>query len=186
MQELSLFLPTLPNVRTHESCTDLAFSFPWPACRFLDVMFSRSSPPFYIRVDHLSSLTVLFNLCTIHIGNYCGVDLSERELLQLASSSSRLEIFVVGAGGGCTASSALASEGVCIAPRTMQVACQAELQVRTRVGTPIRRWPGPGSRRRARIADRGVCRGVLDAPSRWPFSWVSAEAWLGCFRPREG
>ena len=181
MQELSLFLPALPNVRTRESLTDLSLSLSWPACRFLDLMFSWSSPPFYIRVDHISFLTVLVNLCTIHIGNHCGVDLSERELLQLASSWSHLEIFVVGARDGSTASS-----GGCMAPRTMQVACQIVLQVRMRMGTPILRWPSPGGRRRARIIDRGVCRCALDVPSRWPFSWVPTEAWLGCFRPREG
>ncbi|KAF8552922.1 hypothetical protein OG21DRAFT_1324865 [Imleria badia] len=109
--ELQSFLATLPDVCNHDSLIVIStwvsgfeFGLPYAA-------FAQHVPPYHINFHHLCPLTVFANVQTIDLSIPCGADLSERELLQLASSWPRLQVFIVGGNEGCTSSSTITLRG---------------------------------------------------------------------------
>ncbi|KAF8447222.1 hypothetical protein L210DRAFT_2784680 [Boletus edulis BED1] len=85
-EEFQTFLATLPGTCNHQSLIDIYIrQYEWMTADYQ-----------YICFHHLYPLTVFVNLRAIRIKIQRGVDFSEQELLQLARSWPRLEVFDVG------------------------------------------------------------------------------------------
>ncbi|KAF8551999.1 hypothetical protein OG21DRAFT_204611 [Imleria badia] len=100
--ELKSFLAVLPGACSHKSLSKILIA-PYSTGRVL--------PPYHISFHHLRPLAVFANIRIIHLMIPCGLDLSERELLQLASSWPLLEVLIVGKNEGSTASSSITPAG---------------------------------------------------------------------------
>ncbi|KAI9567239.1 hypothetical protein HD554DRAFT_2173575 [Boletus coccyginus] len=108
--DLMSFFVALQEACTHTSLVNI----------FLQVLDDNNEPNgiplengslYYITFDHLRPLTIFVNITSIVLTIPCGVDLSEYELLHLASSWPHLATFEVGKDYDWTASSTITPGG---------------------------------------------------------------------------
>ena len=89
--ELQSFLAALTDACNHDSLSGFKLGFPLSA---------HPVPLYHINFHHLCPLTVFTNIRSIDLAVPWGVDLSERELLRLASSWPRLQVLILGGNRG--------------------------------------------------------------------------------------